>query len=130
MKENIPYTYTQTKKLTCDWSDKKIYLIRYRMLKLYVRHGTEVVKVPTVVSFKQSKWLEKYVRFNTRKPKRAKNDFENDFYKILNSSLYGKTMESVRNRIKVELIRKDDTDKIIKQQSKLTSIGIQKSYGK
>ena len=43
-----PDTYTQTKKLMCDWSDKKNYLIHYRMLKFYVRHGLEVVKVHTV----------------------------------------------------------------------------------
>ena len=39
-------------------------------------------------------------------------------------------MESVRNRIRVEFIREDDTDTIIKQQSKLTFNGIHKSYGK
>ena len=58
MKKVKPDTYTQTKKLICDWSDKKNYLIRDRMLKFYVRHGMEVVKVHTVISFKQSKWLE------------------------------------------------------------------------
>ena len=61
MKEIIPDTYTQTKKLICDWSDKKKYLIQYRMLKFYVRHGMEVDKVHEILSFKQSKWLEKYI---------------------------------------------------------------------
>ena len=74
------------------------------MLKFYVRHGMEVVKVHTVISFKQSKWLEKYISFNTQKRKTAKNDFEKDFYNSLNNAFYVKTMENVRNRIKLAFI--------------------------
>ena len=116
--------YAQTKKLICDWSDERIYLIHYWMLKFYVRHGMEVEKIHTVISFKQSNWLEKYISYNSQKGNKAKNDFEKDFYKLLNYSFYGKTVESVRNRLKIEFIKKDDTDKIIKQQSKLTFNGI------
>ena len=116
MKEIKPDSCTQTKNLICDWSDKN-YLVHYRMLKFYIRHGMKVVKVHTVISFKQSKWLEKYISFNTQKRNKAKNDFEKDFYKLLNNAFYGKTVENVRNRIKVEVIKKDDTDKIMKQQS-------------
>ena len=76
MKKMKPDTYTQTKKLICDWSDKKNYLIHYRMIKFYVRHGMEVVKVLTVTSFKQSKWLEKYINYNTQKRNKAKKDFK------------------------------------------------------
>ena len=128
MKEILPGTYPQTKKLICDWSDKKNYLIHYRIMKFYVRHGMEVEKVHTVISFKQSKWLEKYISFNTQKRNTAKNEFEKHFYELLNDALHGKTMEDNRNRLKVEFIRKDDTNKIIKQQSELTFIGIHKSY--
>ena len=59
MKETIPDTYTQTKKLIWDWSDKKNYLIQYRMQKFYVRHGMVIEKVHNVISFEQSKWLKK-----------------------------------------------------------------------
>ena len=104
MKTMIPDTYTQTKKLICDWSNKKNYLVHYRMLKFYVRHGMLVEKVHSVISFKQSKWLEKYISFNTQKRNKAKNDLEKDFYKLLNIAFYGKTMGKVRNRIKVEFI--------------------------
>ena len=67
MKQIKPITYTQTKKLICDWSDKKNYLVHHRMLKLYVRHGMIIDNVHSVISFKQSNWLEKYINFNTRK---------------------------------------------------------------
>ena len=128
MKENKPDTYTSTKKLICDWSDKKNYLVHYRMLKFYIRHGMIVDKIHTVISFRQSRWLEKYISFNTKKRNKAKNDFEKDFYKLLNNAFYGKTMENVRNRLKIKFIKKDDYREIIKQQSKLTFNGIHKSY--
>ena len=128
MKEIKPDTYIQTSKLICDWSDKINYLIHYRMLKFYIRHGKILNKVHNIISFKQSKWLEKYISFNTQKRNMSKNDFEKDFYKLLNNSFYGKTMENVKNRLKIKFIKKDDYREIIKQQSKLTFNGIHKSY--
>ena len=77
MKEIIPDTYTQNKKLIYDWSDKENYLIRYRMLKFYVRNGMVVEKVHNVISFKQSRWLEKNISFNTQKRNKAKRIFIN-----------------------------------------------------
>ena len=59
MKEIKPDPYIQSSKLICDWSDKKNYLIHYRMLKFYIRHGMIIDKVHNIISFKQSKWLEK-----------------------------------------------------------------------
>ena len=117
MKEIMPNAYTQTKKLICDCSDKKNYLIQYRILKFYVRLGSIVDKVDTVVSFKQSNWLEKYINFNTQKRNNAKKDFEKDFHKLLNNPFCGKIMKNIRNRIKVEFIQKEDTDKIINNQN-------------
>ena len=98
------------------------------MLKFYVRHGMIVEKIHEIISFKQSKWLEKYISFNTQKRNKAKNDLEKDFFKLLNNAAFGKFLENVRNRLGLELIKKGDIKKIIKQQSKLTFNGIQKSY--
>ena len=67
MKTIKPDTYTQTSKLICDWTDKKNYLVHYRMLKFYIRHGMIVAKVHDIISFRQSRWLEKYINFNTQK---------------------------------------------------------------
>ena len=74
--------------------------------------------------------MGKYINFNTKKQNKAKNDFEKDFYKLFNNAFYGKTMEKIRNRIRREFILKNETDKIIKQQSKLTLNGIHKFYTK
>ena len=87
-----------------------------------------VEKIHEIISFKQSRWLEKYISINTQKRNRAKNDFEKDFFKLLNNAAFGKFLENVRNRLGLELIKKDDIKKYIKQQSKLTINGIQKSY--
>ena len=123
-----PDTYIQTKKLICDWFDKKNYLVHYRMLKFYLRHGMIVDNVHNIISFTQSGWLEKYINFNTQKRNQAVNDFEKDFYKLLNNAFYGKTMENVRNRLKIKFIKKDNYRKIIEYQSQLTFNGFHKSY--
>ena len=82
--------YTQTKKLLCYWTDKKNYLIHFRMLKFYARHGMIVDKVHEVISFRQSKLLKRYKIFHTQKKNLSKNDFEKDFYVLLNKALYEK----------------------------------------
>ena len=128
MKEIKPNTYIQTKKLICDWSDKKNYLVHYRMLKIYLKHGMIIDKFHNIISFRQRKWLEKYTNFNTQKRNQAVNDSEKDFYNLLNNAFYGKTMENVRNRPKIKFIKKDNYREIIKRQSKLTFNGIHKSY--
>ena len=128
MNEIKPKKYTKSRQLLCDWTDKKKYLIHYRMLKFYVRHGMVVEKVHEVISFKQSKWLEKYISFNTKKRNKAKNIFEKNFYKLLVNASFGKFLGNFRNHLDLELIKKDNVKKIINQQSKLTFNGIHKSY--
>ena len=98
------------------------------MLKFYVRHGMVVEKILENISFKQRKWLEIYISFNTQKRNKAKNDFEKDLFKLLINAVFGKFLENIRNRLKLELIKKDDIKNIIKQQSKLTFNGLHKSY--
>ena len=98
-----PENYTTSKKLKCDWADKKNYLIHYRMLKFYVRHGMLVEKIHGIISIKQSKWLEKY-SFDIQIRNRAKIDFEKDFFKLLVFATFGKMVENVRNSLKTKLI--------------------------
>ena len=92
------------------------------MLNVFVSDGMIVEITHEIVSFKQRKWLEKYINFNTQRRNRFKKVFEKDFYKLLNTLFYGKLTENVRNRIRLEVIKKDDTKNIIRQQSKLVSM--------
>ena len=60
------------------------------MLKLYTRHGTTFDKVHEIISFTQSKWLEKYISFNTQKRIKSKNKLKKDFFKLVNKGFFAK----------------------------------------
>jgi hypothetical protein len=91
-------------KLCCDLSPRKKYVVHYRMLKLALNLGFTLDKVHRVLQFNQAPFMKDYILKNTEFRKQANNDFEKDFYKLLNNSAYGKTMENVRNRIDFKLI--------------------------
>ena len=104
LKHIKPRNYIKAKKLICDGTDKKNYLTHCNMINFYVTHGMVVDKIHEIISFKQSKWLEKNKNFNTEIQNTAKTRFEKDFYVLLINAFYGKTMESVRNRMSLEFI--------------------------
>ena len=102
MKVNAP---PSNKKLIQTLFPKTKYTLHYQTLKLYVELGLKVTKVHQALAFKQSKWLAPYVQLNTQKRKEAQNKFEENFYKLMVNSAFGKTCEGKRNRIKVKMVR-------------------------
>ena len=102
MKKKQHKICTMAKRLICDWTDKKDYLVHYRMLNFHVRHCMVVDKIHEIISFKQSRWLEKLINFNPQKRNKATNEIEKGFYKLLNNACYCKTMENVRNRLRLK----------------------------
>ena len=67
-----------------------------------------ITKIHRVLTFKQSPWLKKFIDFNKMKRAAATSDFEKDFFKLLNNSVFSKKQENLRNRIKVEAITSEN----------------------
>ena len=84
--------------------DKRNYIVRIRVLKQALNYGLSLKKVHRVIRFNQKAWLKPYIDMNTKLRTEAKNDFENDFSKLMNNADFGKTMENVRKHRDIKLI--------------------------
>ena len=107
-------------KLIPTLNDKKNYVIHEELLKLYLNLGLKLKKVHRVLEFDEKPWLKPYIDFNTEKRKNSKNAFEKDFFKLMNNSVYGKTMENVRKRSNIYL--ETDPDHLLRQVAKPTYV--------
>ena len=112
--DDLDLAMPNTEKLVLTLEDKEKYVVHYSNLQFYLRHGMRLKKVHRVIEFDQEPWMEPYIRMNTDFRKQAKSDFETDFYKLMNNSVFGKTMEHLRNRVDVTIVRDWETDKIHK----------------
>ena len=98
----------RTMKLLQTFHGKQFYVCHYRILKFYVRHGLVISKVHRIIKFEQSPWMKTYIDINTSIRRTAKTDCLKDLGKLLNNSVFGKSMEDLMNRQNIKLFTDED----------------------
>ena len=91
-------------KLIPNLYDKRKYIIHIRVLKQVLDHGLVLERIHRCIRFRQSPWMKEYIDFNTKLRTAARNDFLKDFYKLMNNSVFGKTMENIRRHRDIKLV--------------------------
>ena len=95
-------------KLVFNLRDKKNYVIHIQALNQALQHGLRLDRIHRAIEFNQSPWLKTYIDFNTQLRTAATNDFEKDFFKLMNNSVFGKTMENIRKHRNIKLVTTEE----------------------
>ena len=108
------------KKLVPNLMNKNNYVIHYRNLQQCLKLGMKLKKTHRILKFKQKDWMKPYIDFNTQKRKEATNEADKNHFKLLNNAVYGKTMENMRKRIKIRIVK--NSQDFIKYTSRPTCV--------
>ena len=98
----------RVEKLIPNLRDITKYVIHYKNLIQCLDMGLKVTRIHRGIRFVESEWMKPYINKNTNLRAKAKNNFEKDFYKLMNNSVFGKTMENIRNRVDVKLVNTEE----------------------
>ena len=95
-------------KLVPNLRDKKNYVIHIQALNQALQHGLRLDRIHRAIEFDQSPWLQTYIDFNTQLRTAATNDFEKDFFKLMNNLVFGKMMENIRKHRNIKLVTTEE----------------------
>ena len=118
----------KTNKLIPTLRDKMNYTLDIRLLHSAMQMGFNLKKVHSVIQFTQKAWLKPYIEKNSHLRANCSNDFEKDFYKLMNNSIFGKTMENQRNKMKFEIVTSKERMEKVSQNPRIQMPVI--SFGK
>ena len=106
----------KVEKLVPNLDDKTKYVLHHESLKMYLEMGLKLTKIHRGITFEESCFMKSYIDLNTNMRAKGTTDFEKDFYKLMNNSVFGKTMENVRNRVNVKLVTNEKAlNKLVKK---------------
>ena len=108
--KDLPFLHQKEKvnkcqKLICSVKDKEKYVVHIRALKQALKYGLVLEEVHRVIKFNQKAWLKTYIDLNTELRKNTNNASDKYFFKLMNNSVFGKTMENTRNYRDIKLVR-------------------------
>lgn len=92
-----------TPKLLTTLERKNNYVLHYRNLKFYVKHGLVIKQIHKVLEFKQTEWIKPYIIFNNDKRKESTNEFDKQFFKLMNNAFFGRTCMNIRKHVNVKV---------------------------
>ena len=100
--------------------NKNNYVILYRNFQQCLELGIKLKKIHRILKFKQSDWMRPYIDFNIDKTKESTNESDKNFFKLMNNSVYNKTIENLRKRIKIRVVK--NSQDFIKYTSRPTCV--------
>ena len=98
-------TVNNVEKLITNLNDKTNYVIYYKNLELNEFRFERGISIHRGNKFEKSPWLKPFIELNTNLSTQAKNEFEKNFFKLMNNSPFGKTMENMWNRADIGLVK-------------------------
>ena len=98
----------KVEKLVPNLREKKNYIIHIQALNQTLRHGLVLERIHRAIEFNQTDWMKPYIDFNTKLRTATTNNFEKDFFKLLNNSVFRITMENIRKHRNIKLVTNKD----------------------
>ena len=115
----------------CNLLNKTKYVVHIKSLKQALNHGLKLKKIYRIIEFDQEAWLKPYMDMNTELRKVANSDFKKDFFKLMNNSVFGKTLENIRKDRDIKLVTTNKKkSKLVSEPNYHTKIIFEKIYPK